>query len=176
MSLAVLVVLLFVAGLLAVTGLRRGKNLYVSAGILAGAAVLLLFSALSVWGEVLWFASLGYAERFWKVLGAEATCATAGALFGVLWVTTLTIPLDARKRRARGYAVAAGGVIGGFWGLGNWETILKFLNPTPTASRSLQRRRCLTRRPRGDSGGGLRCPHGFRGSVRSITSEMRRKR
>ncbi|MCF8044195.1 MAG: UPF0182 family protein [Desulfarculaceae bacterium] len=85
------------------------------------------FGLLSFWGEMLWYRSLGFERRFWRLLGAEYGLAFLGAFLGwlVLSLATLRLPTERRVLRWGGRGIAA--LIGFMWGVNKWPEILKFL-------------------------------------------------
>ncbi len=120
----------FVAAGLALArfGVVRKQPLLIWGG---GALVVLttaLFLVLDVWGEVLWFDAVGFADRFWTFVSARAYTAGFGALLAVGAIALLATP--ARRLTptispwTEGVA-AAGGLL---WGLGAWEPTLLFMN------------------------------------------------
>lgn len=96
-----------------------------------GALVVLttcLFLVLDLWGEVLWFDAVGFADRFWTFISARAYTAGVGALLAFVAIALLATPArrltPAISPWTEGVA-AAGGLL---WGLGAWEPTLLFLN------------------------------------------------
>jgi uncharacterized membrane protein (UPF0182 family) len=124
-----LIGLLLLAGGVAVrAGIsRRRAWLSWSGGVLI-ATTLALFGVLDLWGEALWFHAVGYGGRFWTFIGAAAVLFVGGALFALVAVWLLTLPLRGRQPRLRPWALLAGALGGGVWGLGAWQTALLYLN------------------------------------------------
>jgi len=121
--------LLALAAWLVVRGIRSESRLLSGCGIALGAATGLFFAGLSFAGEMLWFQALGYGGRFWTAVAAEAALLVAGSLAagGAVWLLTLRL----RPRRARLGATVFGLLIGGLWGHGTWEILLRFLHRVP---------------------------------------------
>ena len=117
---------------LTVYGIRHRKSAALAAGIVIAAGAGVFFGLLDFWGEMLWFEAMGYGRRFWEAVWMKFAAAMTGAGFGVAFVYLLTAGAAQEKRRVRLIAAALGGVIGGYQGLINWETVLKFFHQAPT--------------------------------------------
>jgi uncharacterized membrane protein (UPF0182 family) len=124
-----------VAFALFVTGLRKGRHGRMINGVLLGVLTVLFFGLLSLWGEMLWFGALGYSPRFWKILGTRISLTAVGALFGALMVYLLTLFVPRERKYTRIGSKALGAVIGGLWGLGSWDIILRYANSVSTEVR-----------------------------------------
>ena len=129
MYLGLLALLLALAAWLALGGYRDGSRLRLGAGAALGLATVLFFGSLTFWGELLWFQALGYGERFWTAVAAEAACAAAGAVGAGL--LTLLLALPVRDGRLRAAASAVGAAAGGLWGYGAWDVVLRFVHRVP---------------------------------------------
>jgi hypothetical protein len=64
MYMAMILFLLALDGWLIKSGVKNRRGVQTAVGTLVAAAVLIFFSLLSLWGELLWFGSLGYGDRF----------------------------------------------------------------------------------------------------------------
>lgn len=95
-------------------------------------ATVAFFGLLSFWGHVLWFAALGYADRFWTEILAFGAVAACGALVGGLSVYLLTWPIPRKPPVARIWPELLAVLLGATWGARNWDVVLKFLNRVPT--------------------------------------------
>jgi len=121
--------------LVALSAIRHGMNHQrrwetgVGAGLLVFA--MLIFGGASLWGEMLWFHTLGYGDRFWTAFGAQAVCGVVGTLLGCLTVGLLTWPISRQNSASRYWPGTLGAVIGCVWGLGNWAVMLKFWHAVP---------------------------------------------
>lgn len=129
MYVALLALLLGLSAWIAVRGYQAGSRLRFSLGLVLGALTVGFFASLAFWGEMFWFEALGYGDRFWTAVGAEALCTLAGVVAGGLlaFVLTLAVP----DRRLRTGAAAVGIAAGGLWGYGAWDVILRFLHRVP---------------------------------------------
>ena len=126
-----ILVLVAIGGLLVSRGLSPRRPALIAAGVLIILTTLLFFVALSLWGEHLWFAELGYTGRFWTAMLARIGSMLAGAAGGGLIVFGLTA--FGPSRRFAVAATAVGAALGALWGLAFWEVILRFLHRVPTA-------------------------------------------
>jgi len=121
--------LLALAAWILVRGLRRESRLLAGLGITLAAATGLFFATLSFWGEMLWFEALGYGGRFWTAVAADAGFIAAGAL--VAGAATWSLCFRLRPRRVRLGATGFGILVGGLWGRGAWQVILRFVHRVP---------------------------------------------
>jgi uncharacterized membrane protein (UPF0182 family) len=123
---ALILILIAAAGYFIITGVRNQKKQKVILGVSIGIFSILFFNFMDFWGEMLWFESLGYNDRFWTYILAQAAFGIAGALISLLAVSLLTYSIPKNKkiiiRVAQGLAI----LIGGTWGVSNWEIMLKF--------------------------------------------------
>lgn len=113
-------------------GLSSGRTWAAVGGAILLGATVVFFSLLSFWGELLWFAALGYRGRFWTEIFALATAGGAGALAGGLAVYLLTWPIPREPPLARIWPEVAGVLLGASWGMNNWDVVLKYLNRVST--------------------------------------------
>ncbi|HSO06633.1 MAG TPA: UPF0182 family protein, partial [Pelomicrobium sp.] len=125
---AILTAFVVLGAWLAQRGGARGQAALIAGGIALIAVTLGFFSILSLWGEMLWFDALGYGERFWTVLGAQAAAFAAGVLAGAGGVYLLGLALGSRWRFLHWGATAGGAVLGGLWGLATWDEMLLFIH------------------------------------------------
>jgi len=109
-----------------VSGLRKGRRGRILLGTLLLAATALFFALLSFWGEMLWFDSLGFGPRFWKVVYARVGSTLAGGVLGALILYLWTFPSH-RMRRSGVWALAVGAAIGSVWGGSSWQMILSYV-------------------------------------------------
>ncbi|MBE0537480.1 MAG: UPF0182 family protein [Phycisphaerae bacterium] len=130
---AMLLILLFGCAFgLVLFGLTRQKWSCAVAGILIGALTTLFFWFLSFWGEALWFESVGYSGRFWKVVIAKVILAVAGACAGAALLLVLTWPVPRRRWPVKAIAAAVAAYIGAQWAIVQWDKILLLLNRVST--------------------------------------------
>ncbi|MEJ2688468.1 MAG: UPF0182 family protein [Deltaproteobacteria bacterium] len=119
--------------LLAVSGRRHHRKGRILAGAAVVVAALGFFPFLDFWGEMLWFSSLGFTERFWTVVLAQTGGMLGGGLIGFVLVGLLTGPLAGQGRGPiRKAVVLAGAILGGYQGLVHWDTILQYIHRLPT--------------------------------------------
>lgn len=113
----IILALFTASGALIVRGARQNRRAPLIAGVLLAAATILFFALLSFLGEMLWFESLGYGERFWTVVVVKTGAGVGGALLAwlVAFLSTRLTPAWPRFRRIlQDVAV----FVGLFWGLG----------------------------------------------------------
>ncbi|MGD8397104.1 MAG: hypothetical protein PVF43_16670, partial [Candidatus Eiseniibacteriota bacterium] len=65
------------AALLFATGMASRRAWRVVAGLLLGGVTWLFFASLDLWSEALWFAAVGHAQRFWRLLLLRLAVAAA---------------------------------------------------------------------------------------------------
>lgn len=135
MYIFILVVFLAIGLGAAAHGWRQHRLWEVGFGVLWIAATLLLFAGLSLWGEMLWFDALGFGNRFWTVIGAQAGLAVSGGSFGAALVWILTRRISIHAKSVQFLSTLAGLLFGVFWGISNWAVLLKFWERVPTGTR-----------------------------------------
>jgi uncharacterized membrane protein (UPF0182 family) len=124
---------LIVAGAwLAVTGILSRRLFRTALGLLLVTGTLFFFWFMGLWGEMLWYEALGYSERFWEVFIVQVLAGAAGGLFSAGLVFLLTIGYSAEKRFGRYTALALATLVGGIWGVSNWQEILRLIHAAPT--------------------------------------------
>ena len=126
MYVALLALLLAAAAWLVLRGFRDGSRMRIGLGLTLGLATGMFFAVLSFYGEMLWFQALGYGERFWTAVLAEAGFFVAGGVAGGL--LTLLLALPVRDRRLRWTGAALGAAVGALWGYGAWDVVLRFVH------------------------------------------------
>ncbi len=126
MYVGLLALLLGLSAWIAVRGFQAGSRLRLSLGATLAVLTVAFFASLTFWGEMLWFNALGYGERFWTAVAAEAGFFLAGAVVGGLVVLVLTLAVPDRRLRAA--AAAVGAAAGGLWGYSAWDVILRFVH------------------------------------------------
>lgn len=126
MYIALLIILLAIAGALVLFGYRNKHNITIYTGLLVGITSLAFFGFMDFWGEVLWFEATGYAQRFWVEFGAKAGFSLIAGLLGWLLVFVLTINISGMGKNARRLLPAVGALLVGLWGYSKWEIFLKF--------------------------------------------------
>lgn len=109
-------------------GWERSQRAWVMIGAAIIVSTLGFFGILGLWGEMLWFESLGYGERFWTILGAQVAALAVSAVLAGGCVYSLGFCLGTSGRHLRWGASAVAGVLGAIWGLASWDEALLFLN------------------------------------------------
>lgn len=128
---ALLIGLLVISAVLLINGFSRQRKGFIIAGggflILTG----LIFLPLSFWGEMLWFRSVGYSGRFWKVIITKIISSTAGILIALVVVKLLTRSITNRNFE-KIFVYIITGFIGFNWGLSHWDTFLRYFHRVST--------------------------------------------
>jgi len=135
MYVALMLILLIIAVIAIRAGRRRGRTGPVVGGIALIAVTVLFFWFLSFWGEYLWFAAVGYGQRFWTVIIARAGLAVAGAAAGLAVMFLLTWSIPREDRRIKHFTYILGIVTGGTWFFAQWDIILTFIKAVSTGVR-----------------------------------------
>jgi len=123
---ALFVILIAASLFLFITGDKKGQRIKKYSGAALLLATLFLFWFMDFWGEALWFESLGYGNRYWTIVNSTGLVAAAGAVFAFLIVFILTFLISKKFKVLKGMARVAAALIGGIWGINNWEIIMKF--------------------------------------------------
>ena len=90
---ALLILLLGIAAFLFLVGSKKQQKAKMLSGVILAALTLFFFWFMDFWGEALWYANLGYGNRFWMYINSNAALAVAGALVGFLAIYLLTLPI-----------------------------------------------------------------------------------
>ena len=101
MYIALLILLLALAGAPLFSGVQRHRAKTLLLGSIILLLTVLFFGLLSFWGEMLWFEELGQSRRFWTVVFTLGGSAALGALVGALGVWILTLPISVRAPHGR---------------------------------------------------------------------------
>ena len=129
---ALWIVLFAMAILLGALGYQRNNRFYIGLGITVFLATILFFIFLEFWGEVLWFRSLDYSERFWTVFQAQAGIGALGAAVGAIFTWILTLSTPQKTKQVFHWPQLLGAISGGIWGFNNWDLVLRFMHKVPT--------------------------------------------
>ena len=128
----ILIILLGIAAFFFINGIMKRKTGRLILGVIIGALTLFFFWYMDFWGEMLWFQSIGYAQRFWIEILAKTSFIVAGAIIGWLTVFILTSFVPKQKKYTRLIARTVGALIGVLVGISNWDLILRYLNRVST--------------------------------------------
>lgn len=128
---ALIFVLIVIAIILLVRGVRKNKKSLIVAGIIVGIFTIFFFWYMGFYGEMLWFQSLGYDGRFWITVFSQTGFAFIGAILSVVIVFLLTIGMVNYRKFLRTILMLIALFIGATWGYSNWEVILKFWFSVP---------------------------------------------
>ncbi|MFW5761956.1 MAG: hypothetical protein ACOCXH_13360, partial [Cyclobacteriaceae bacterium] len=123
---AIFIVLLGLGAILLIGGLRSRIKSRIVLGAFLVVFAPLFYGFMDFYGEMLWFQSVGYGQRFWIVeLSQIAIAAVSFIIFGLIVLFILsTMPPNFAV--AKYLAVGLSAFIAGVWGYTNWEQILKF--------------------------------------------------
>jgi len=125
---AILIILLVPVLVLLGTGFQRKNVALILTAIVLGGLVGLFFIMLDLWGELLWFESLGFESRFWTEIASKGFLSLLG---GILAFVSLYFMIGSSSSFIVP-ALLLGLYFGSKWGLEEWQTILLFLHRTPT--------------------------------------------
>lgn len=123
---ALLFGLLGIAAFLFITGSQKKQTIKVYSGLAVAVLTLFFFWFMGFWGEALWFANLGYGSRFWTIVYSNGGFAIAGAALGFILIYLLTFTIPKEHKIILGGSKILAVLIGGVWGISNWDVILKF--------------------------------------------------
>ena len=128
---AIIFVLLAVAALIFLNGLKSKNRIKIFFGLLIAVLTLGFFSFMGFWGEALWFDALGFKDRFWLEITYSIVYAIVGAVvaFGSLYLLTIFLPKSSKY--VKWIAVIIGTFLGGTWGYTNWDVVMKFWDKVP---------------------------------------------
>lgn len=130
---SVLILLLIcIASALFITGLNKHKWTLMISGIGLAIFTGIFFWFLSFWAEVLWFESVGYSHRLWKVILTKTGLFVFGAVVGLIIMTALTWQIPKKNWLLKNISKILVIYITGKWTMVNWDKILLFLNRAPT--------------------------------------------
>ncbi|TVM16279.1 hypothetical protein DPQ33_13245 [Oceanidesulfovibrio indonesiensis] len=139
MYIAIIVIGLALALYLVHRGRTRGSRASIALGVGLGVAVAAFFMLLGLWGDALWFDSVGYSSRFWKAILTQILLfivvgsIVGGALYLLLRPLTRGVRrTDERNRFARSGAAGLVLLSSGAMAAGKWDLFLRFLNAEPT--------------------------------------------
>jgi len=128
----IILILLAIAGILIHRGISKRRSGCIVGGILVIVFTILFFWFLDFLGEMLWFEAIGYSKRFFKVIFAKVGFATAGALFGLIYIAIFTYYVPKDRKNVKLVAKLTGIFTGSMWGFSNWDIILKYVNKVST--------------------------------------------
>jgi uncharacterized membrane protein (UPF0182 family) len=124
-------ILIAAAGLLLYLGLRKNKKSFVTLGVILGLFTIFFFWYMDFYGELLWFQSLGYGQRFWISIFNQSGFTIVGAILSGAIVSILTIRVITFRKFIRPAVLIIALLFGGAWGYSSWEIILKFWYAVP---------------------------------------------
>jgi hypothetical protein len=122
MYIALLSLLLGLAAVIIYSGGKNRNLKRMFFGVLIGVGSNLFFWFLDFWGELLWFESLGFENRFRTVVVTQAVIATLAAAFGCLFVYLLT---HGNRKKNRFLSLLIGTLIGLRFSRPNYERQFK---------------------------------------------------
>ena len=125
---AILIILLAPAFILLFIGLQRRRVQLILAAVVLGGLVGVFFLMLDLWGEMLWFRSLGFDARFWTEIVSKGSLSLLGGILGFAYLyfmvgsaTRFVVP-----------ALIIGLYLGARWGIDAWQTLLLLLHRAST--------------------------------------------
>ena len=123
---ALLFGLLGIAAFLFITGAQKRQTAKIYLGLAIAVLTLFFFWFMSFWGEALWFENLGFGNRFWTIVYSNGGFGIAGAVIGFILIYLLTFSIPKEHKIILGGSKILSIIIGGVWGISNWDVILKF--------------------------------------------------
>lgn len=129
---AAIILLLIISLSLIIIGGTKKKKGWIVSGIILIIFSVLFFWFMGFWGEKLWFGSLNYTGRFWKVWITKTLLFAVLFVIGGLITYLLTGGIPRERRLLRYIAVLFGALVSGFWWYSEWEIWLKFSNRVTT--------------------------------------------
>lgn len=129
---ALIIIIMAVSVLMILSGIGNKKKTRIAGGISLAVAGYLFFWLMDFWGEMLWFNSLGYENRFWKFELTRIAFAAGGFVFGYLVIFAATFSVRNIISSYRYYVSLTGGVVAAIWGDSHWDTYLRFINRVST--------------------------------------------
>lgn len=123
---AIFVVLFGLGAILLIGGLRSGIKGRIVLGAFLVIFMPLFYWLMDFWGEMLWFQSIGYGQRFWIVELSQIAMAVASFVVTGLVVLFILKNMPASFNTGKYLAIGLSAFIAGVWGFTNWELILKF--------------------------------------------------
>ncbi len=128
----IFIVLFGLGAVLLIGGLRNQIKGRIILGAFLVAFTPLFYWFMDFWGEMLWFQSVGYGQRFWIVELSQIAMAVTSFLITGLLVLFILKNVPKNFNGGKYIAVGLSAFIGGVWGYTNWELILKFWYGTST--------------------------------------------
>ena len=125
---ALILILVALALWLLISGIQNNKRSRTVLGVATGIFTYLFFWLMDFWGEMLWFRSIGFPERFWTFELYKYGFMLGGFILAFVIVYLMCFSLKSNARKLRTGASVAGGLAGALWGFSNWDTYLKFMN------------------------------------------------
>ena len=126
-----LLLLLGLAAFWFVSGIGKRKTGRIYSGVLLGALTLFFFWFMGFWGEMLWFESIGYNDRFWTEILAKLGFLVVGAFVGWIVVFLLTSLIPKEKKYTKLISRVLGAFIGALVVVSSWDVILRYVNRVP---------------------------------------------
>ena len=129
---AILFVLLALAVIIFLKGLKNKNKLLITFGVIIGVVSLAFFWFLGFWGEALWFEALGYSSRFWLEILYSLAFGAIGASTAIGSIYLLNMILPKSFKYAKWISILIATFSGAVWGYTNWDILLKFWDKVST--------------------------------------------
>lgn len=97
------------------------------------ASTVAFFAMLTIWADALWFDSVGYNERFWRMLAIRGGALAVGALAVSAGVRGLLGGKRVRPVQIRRWPECLGALPGAVWGWNAWDELILFAARVPTS-------------------------------------------
>ena len=111
-----LILLLVIAVMIFLKGVKSKKTTVAIIGILIGIISIGFFWFMGFWVDALWFKALGFSHRFWTGIIYSSVFTFAGAMVSLTLVFAFIYSLPKNFRLLKLFALAIAAFAGGIWG------------------------------------------------------------
>ncbi|REJ84304.1 MAG: UPF0182 family protein [Bacteroidetes bacterium] len=130
---AAIFILFIVLGLFLIyKGISGKKKFALLTGVFSSILPFAFLGYANFWTEKLWFDSVGYSMRFWKLMSTLAIYSFSAGVLSYLFVKAATFRISKRSGWVHSIAVRFAAIIGILWGAFNWESIILFIHAEKT--------------------------------------------
>ncbi|MFW5886976.1 MAG: UPF0182 family protein, partial [Bacteroidota bacterium] len=123
-----LIILLAVAAIIGIKGVRNQRKPLIVTGVILALLTILFFWFMGFWGDKLWFDHMGYNDRFWTEWLSKIGLFAGAFIIGGLLVLSLTYSIRGERKYIRWFAVGGAALLSGFWWYSRWDIFLRFIH------------------------------------------------